>query len=79
MNLLKSPRDISFALKCAPYPWIQRLFSVGIDSGEKFDQLIEAKDYPEFERELPGARLSTKERMYFEGILADRLNRPAPG
>jgi predicted aspartyl protease len=42
----------------------------------KLDRLIESKDYPEFERELPTAQLNRNDRMYFEGLLAHYLNEP---
>jgi hypothetical protein len=38
------------------------------------DRLLQDREYPELERQLPGANLSAMERSYFEGILADRSN-----
>jgi predicted aspartyl protease len=38
------------------------------------DRLLQDREYPEMERQLPGANLSATERSYFEGILADRNN-----
>ena len=38
------------------------------------DRLLQDREYPELERQLPGANLSAMERYYFEGILADRSN-----
>jgi hypothetical protein len=38
------------------------------------DRLLQDREYPELERQLPGANLSAVERSYFEGILADRSN-----
>ena len=38
------------------------------------DDLVQRKDYPQLERELYGAKLSSDEQAYFEGILADRSN-----
>jgi predicted aspartyl protease len=41
------------------------------------ERLIEEKRYPELEKQLPSATLGHNERLYFEGILADRLNQPS--
>src|ERR1700683_1557255 len=38
------------------------------------DRLLQDREYPELERQLPGANLSGVERYYFQGILADRNN-----
>ena len=38
------------------------------------DDLVQRKDYPQLERELYGAKLSSDGQAYFEGILADRSN-----
>jgi Aspartyl protease len=38
------------------------------------DDLVQRKDYPQLERQLSEAKLSSDERAYFQGILADRSN-----
>ena len=38
------------------------------------DDLVQRKDYPQLERQLHDAKLSSDEQAYFEGILADRSN-----
>jgi predicted aspartyl protease len=40
------------------------------------DHLVREKQYPELERQLPTDELSPTDCAYFEGILADRRNRP---
>ncbi len=45
--------------------------------GITLDQLLEEKRYPEFEKQLPSATLGHNDRLYFEGILAERLNQPS--
>jgi predicted aspartyl protease len=44
------------------------------NAGSDLDRLVREKRYPELERELPSSPLSSMERSYFEGILADRSN-----
>lgn len=46
------------------------------DRGRTLDELVDAKQYGQFEQQLPSANLAKEERLYFEGILADRLNQP---
>ena len=63
--------------ECARGTDVHDLLSSGIIApSQDLDHLIEEKNYPEFERELPSAKLTRNDRLYFEGVLADRLNQP---
>jgi tetratricopeptide (TPR) repeat protein len=44
------------------------------NAGSGLDRLVREKRYPELEHELPSSLLTSIERYYFEGILADRRN-----
>lgn len=46
-------------------------------SAQDLDHLVQERNYLALQRELPSAELGSNDRLYFEGILADRLNRPA--
>jgi predicted aspartyl protease len=46
-------------------------------SATQLDHFLDAKDYPQFEQALRLAKLTPAEHLYFDGILADRLNHPA--
>jgi predicted aspartyl protease len=71
-------QEIGFALVRTQGPGGPHLSRASVNaSGRRLDELIEEKDYSEFERELPSAKLSKNDRFYFEGILADRLNQPS--
>lgn len=47
-------------------------------SGRSLDQLLDDKDYAALSAQFAHARLTHLEREYFQGILDDRENRPAP-
>jgi predicted aspartyl protease len=47
-------------------------------SAAELDRLIQDKNYPRLEQELPSANLDSADRIYFEAVLADRNNRTGP-
>jgi predicted aspartyl protease len=54
---------------------IQAAAQTGIDASD-LDHLVQDKRYPELEQQLPLAHLSSIDRAYFTGIVADRDNHP---
>ena len=55
----------------APSRTLDRLTTVSVS---QLDALVEENRYLELQRELPAAKVTTAERTYFEGILADRTH-----
>lgn len=70
---------LALGLACAPSPAAQPRpgGKQARVSARVLDRLIRERRYPEFEEQLRSADLKASQRLYFEGILADRTNRVA--
>jgi predicted aspartyl protease len=74
---IRQTRRLIFIFVVGVLPSVVFCASQETTSRERLDELIESKSYLDFERELPLASVSRNDRLYFDGILADHLNRPS--